>query len=214
MTLSQRSKNIQPNELHLTISLKGENNMKIVALSGSIIGSKTKTAMLKTVEVFSQKYPEYDIILLDVADYTLEFSDGRPYFEYEGDTKYVTETIMSADAIMIGTPVFQASIPATLKNIFDLLPVNAFRDKVVSSIVTAGTAKHYLMIEQQLNPILAYMKAHIVPTYVFIEEKDFLRKEIVSDDILFRLERLVEDTVLTVDAFKAVRAKRDGQYDF
>ena len=60
------------------------------------------------------------------------FSDGRNYWEYEGDTKYVTETIMAADAIIIGTPVFQASIPAHLKNIFDLLPVNAFRDKVVS----------------------------------------------------------------------------------
>ncbi len=33
----------------------------------------------------------------------------------EGDTKYVTETIMAADALIIGTPTFQASIPATLK---------------------------------------------------------------------------------------------------
>ncbi|MCH1627128.1 NADPH-dependent FMN reductase [Ferdinandcohnia quinoae] len=188
--------------------------MKIVALAGSIIGSKTKTAMLKTVEIFAQKYPEHEVTLLDLAEYKVEFSDGRNYFEYEGDTKYVTETIMSADAIIIGTPTFQASIPATLKNIFDLLPVNAFRDKVVSSIVTAGTAKHYLMVEQQLKPILAYMKAHIVPTYVFIEEKDFIRKEIVNDDILFRLERLVEDTVLTVEAFEGIRMKKDEEYDF
>lgn len=188
--------------------------MRIVALAGSIIGSKTKTAMLKTVEILVQKYPEHEVILLDLAEYTVEFSDGRNYFEYEGDTKYVTETIMAADALIIGTPTFQASIPATLKNIFDLLPVNAFRDKVVSNVVTAGTAKHYLMVEQQVKPILAYMKAHIVPTYVFIEEKDFLRKEIVNDDILFRLERLVEDTVLTVEAFKTIRIKKDEEYDF
>lgn len=152
--------------------------MKIVALSGSIVGSKTKTAMLKTVEIFSRKYPQHEVTLLDLADYTLEFSDGRNYFEYEGDTKYVTETIMAADAIIIGTPTFQASIPATLKNIFDLLPVNAFRDKVVSAVVTAGSAKHYLMVELQLKPILAYMKAQIVQTYVFIEEKDFHRKKL------------------------------------
>lgn len=50
---------------------------------------------------------------------------------------------------------FQASIPATLKNVFDLLPVNAFRDKVVSIIVTAGTPKYYMMVEQQLKPILS-----------------------------------------------------------
>ncbi|QUG41197.1 NAD(P)H-dependent oxidoreductase [Psychrobacillus sp. INOP01] len=188
--------------------------MKIVTIAGSIVGSKTNTAMTKVVEILENKYPQHEVTLLDLADYKLEFSDGRNYFEYEGDTKYVSETIMEADAIIIGTPTFQASIPATLKNIFDLLPVNAFRDKVVSSVVTAGTSKHYLMVEQQLKPILAYMKAHIVPTYVFIEEKDFLRKEIVNDDILFRLDRLVEDTVLTVEAFEIIRAKKDEEYDF
>ncbi|MFJ7971692.1 NADPH-dependent FMN reductase [Psychrobacillus sp. NPDC096389] len=188
--------------------------MKIVALAGSIVGSKTKTAMLKTVELLEQKYPEHEVILLDLADYKLEFSDGRNYFEYEGDTKYVTETIMFSDAIIIGTPTFQASIPATLKNIFDLLPVNAFRDKVVSMVVTAGTAKHYLMVEQQLKPILAYMKAHIVPTYVFIVEKDFLRKEIINDDILFRLDRLVDDTVQTFNADSMIRKAKEDEYGF
>ncbi|MCR6521738.1 NADPH-dependent FMN reductase [Lysinibacillus capsici] len=188
--------------------------MKIVALAGSIVGSKTRTATQKMVEMLQEKYPQHEVTLLDLADYQLVFSDGRNYFEYEGDTKYVTETIMAADAIVIGTPTFQASIPATLKNIFDLLPVNAFRDKVVSVIVTAGTSKHYLMVEQQLKPILAYMKAHIVPTYVFIEEKDFLRKEIVNDDVLFRLERLAEDTAMVTEAFAEIRAKKDAEYDF
>lgn len=188
--------------------------MKIVALAGSIVGSKTKTAMMKVVELFQQKYPEHEVTLLDLAEYKLVFSDGRNYFEYDGDTKFVTETIMAADALIIGTPTFQASIPATLKNIFDLLPVNAFRDKVVSTVVTAGTPKHYLMVEQQLKPILAYMKAHIVPTYVFIEEKDFLRKDIINDDVLFRLERLVEDTVMVADAFTEIRKKKDAEYDF
>ena len=188
--------------------------MKIAILTGSIVGSKTKTAMEKVIEIFRRNYTDHELQFLDLAEYKMEFSDGRPYFEYEGDTKLIAETLMTADAIVIGTPIFQASIPATLKNIFDLLPVNAFRDKVISIVVTAGSAKHYLIAEQQLKPILAYMKAHIVPTYVFIEEKDFLRKEIVNDDVLFRLERLVEDTVLTAEAFENIRLKKEQEYDF
>ena len=121
---------------------------------------------------------------------------------------------MEADAIIIGTPIFQASIPATLKNIFDLLPVNAFRDKVVSMLVTAGSPKHYLIAEQQLKPILAYMKAQIVQTYVFIEEKDFHRKEIVNDDVLFRIERLVEDTVVLTETYTKIREEKEAEYDF
>jgi len=188
--------------------------MKIVGLSGSIVGSKTRTAMDYMVKEAVSKYPDAEVVLLDLAEYVVQFSDGRNYLEYEGDTGYVTKTIMEADAIIIGTPIFQASIPATLKNIFDLLPVNAFRDKVVSMLVTAGSPKHYLIVEQQLKPILAYMKAQIVQTYVFIEEKDFSRKEIVNDDVLFRIDRLVEDTVVLTETYTTIRETKESKYDF
>lgn len=188
--------------------------MNIVLLSGSNVGSKTRTAMNYTQKMVEEKYPNDKVTLIDLADYTMQFSDGRDYRMYEGDTKYIAETIMEADAIIMGTPVFQASIPATLKNVFDLLPVNAFRDKIVSVLVTAGSSKHYLMVEQQLKPILAYMKAQIVQTYVFIEEKDFYRQEITNDDVLFRLERLVEDTVDLTNVYTKLRAEKEAQYDF
>lgn len=188
--------------------------MKIVGLSGSLVGTKTRTAMDYTIKELTKKYPEHEVTLIDLADYDVQFSDGRNYREYEGDTKHVATTIMEADAIIIGTPIFQASIPGTLKNIFDLLPVNAFRDKVVSMIVTAGSPKHYLIVEQQLKPILSYMKGQIVQTYVFIEEKDFYRKEIVNDDTIFRIQRLVEDTVVLTETYTNIKKAKEEQYGF
>jgi FMN reductase len=188
--------------------------MKIVGLSGSKVGSKTRTAMNYTIKALTEKYPDTEMTLIDLAEYEVQFSDGRNYLEYEGDTRYVAQTIMEADAIIIGTPVFQASIPATLKNIFDLLPVNAFRDKVVSMLVTAGSPKHYLVAEQQLKPILSYMKAQIVQTYVFIEEKDFHRKEITNDDVLFRIDRLIEDTIVLSEAYTRIREAKEAEYGF
>lgn len=188
--------------------------MKIVGISGSIVGSKTKTAMNYVAEEITKKYPDADFTLLDLADYQIQFSDGRNYLEYAGDTGFVTKTIMEADAIVIGTPIFQASIPATLKNIFDLLPVNAFRDKVISMFVTAGSAKHYLVIEQQLKPIISYMKGQIVQSYVFIEEKDFHQKKIENDDVFFRIERLVEDTIVLTETYTKIREAKEDKYDF
>ncbi|MFZ3580252.1 NADPH-dependent FMN reductase [Virgibacillus sp. DJP39] len=188
--------------------------MKVVGLSGSNVGSKTRTAMDYTVKTLSIKYPDVEVTLIDLAEYDVQFSDGRNYLEYEGDTGYITKSIMEADALIIGTPIFQASIPATLKNIFDLLPINAFRDKVVSILVTAGSAKHYLIAEQQLKPILSYMKAQMVQTFVFIEEKDFQRKEIIEDDVFFRIDRLVEDTIVLTETFTRIRESEEAKYDF
>lgn len=188
--------------------------MKIVGISGSIVGSKTKIAMDYAINQVREKYPDAEVELIDLGSYNIVYSDGRNYLDYEGDTKYVTAAIMAADALIIGTPTFQASIPGTLKNIFDLLPENAFREKVVSIVVTAGSSKHYLMVEQQLKPILAYMKATVIQTYVFIEEKDFYRKEIVNDDVHFRLNRLVDDTVQMIDVMKLIQKAKDDAYDF
>lgn len=167
-----------------------------------------------TIQAISQKYPDVETALIDLADYQMEFSDGRNYLDYEGDTGYVTKTLMEADAIVIGTPIFQASIPAALKNIFDLLPVNAFRDKIVSMLVTAGSAKHYMVADTQLKPILAYMKAQMVQTFVFIVEEDFYQKEIINHDVLLRIERLAEDTVVLTDTFTKIREEKEAEYDF
>lgn len=188
--------------------------MNIVGLSGSNIGSKTRTVMDVVAKEITDKHPEADFSLIDLKEHDMQFSDGRNYLDYSGDTGSVTKQIMEADIIIIGTPVFQASIPASLKNIFDLLPVNAFRDKVVSFYVTAGSPKHYLVADHQLKPTLAYMKAQIVQTYVYIEDKSFQQKKIMDDDVFFRLERFVEDTMDTYEAANLVRKKKEDSYGF
>lgn len=188
--------------------------MKIVGLSGSIVGSKTRTAMNYVMESIKKADSEVTTELIDLADYNVQFSDGRNYMDYEGDTKYVAEAIMEADAIVIGTPIFQASIPGTLKNVFDLLPADGLEDKIVSIVVTAGTSKHYLIAEQQLKPILTYMKAQLVPRYVFIEDTNFYRKQITDDDVLIRLDRLAEDTLAMAKAYLKYLEEQDAKFGF
>lgn len=185
--------------------------MKLIGLSGSQVGSKTRTAMNEAIKKVNERYPDIETEVIDLAEYSMLFSDGRHYLDYEEDTGYVTQQLMAADAVIIGMPIFQASIPGALKNVFDLLPVDAFRDKTVSMLVTAGSPKHYLVADLQLKPILSYMKAQIVQTYVFIEEKDFHQKEIINTDVLDRLDRLAEDTVVLSQTFEQIR---ESQYDF
>lgn len=188
--------------------------MKLVLLSGSNIGTKTRTAMDYAVKEVQEKYPDVESTLIDLAEYEMQFSDGRDYREYEGDTQFIAQTIMDADAIVIGTPIFQASIPGTLKNVFDLLPENALRDKVSSIIVTAGSPKHFLIAEQQLKPILSYMKSHVAQTFVFIEEKDLYRNEIINDDVIFRIERLIEDTIMLSNTYTEILKAQEDEYGF
>ncbi|UJL46294.1 NAD(P)H-dependent oxidoreductase [Virgibacillus sp. NKC19-16] len=170
--------------------------MKIVGISGSIVGSKTRVTVEKVLNHIKKSEPDADVELIDLKNYQLEFCDGRPFTGYVGDTKLIINKILSADAFIIGTPIFQASIPGTLKNLFDLLPIDAISNKAVGIVSTAGSAKHHLVVEHQLKPILSYMKAMTLPQYVFIEEKYFNeKKEILDEQILSRLKKLADDVV-------------------
>ncbi len=188
--------------------------MKIVGIAGSVIGSKTRIAVTEVLKNIREKNPDIEVELIDLGAYRLEFSDGRDFRDYKDDTKDLVEKIMDADAYIIGTPTYQASISGALKNVFDLLPVDAFKDKVVGIVATAGSAKHYLMAEHHLKPILNYMKAVVVPSYVFIEEKDYLNNNIISDDVIFRLSRLADDTVVTMKTVQAILDAEDKKYAF
>ncbi|WP_020008087.1 NADPH-dependent FMN reductase [Salinicoccus albus] len=188
--------------------------MNIVLLAGSIVGSKTRTALEYAERSAINNYSDHQIQLIDLAEHDLQFSDGRNYLDYEGDTGYVTKAVMDADIVIIGTPIFQASIPGTLKNLLDLLPQDGFRDKTVSMLATAGSSKHFMIPEQHLKPILGYMKAQIVQTYVYIEERNFANKEIIDDDVRFRINRLVEDTVTHAKAYKQFQKEKEASYGF
>lgn len=189
--------------------------MKILVLSASSIGKRTKVATMAVYKSLKDIYEgAHEIEYINLQEKEIMFSDGRNYLDYKEDTAEVTKAIMDSDVIFIGTPIFQASIPASLKNIFDLLPQNALEFKTVSMIVTAGSEKHFLIPEIQLKPILGYMKANIVPNYVFLLDSEIIGEEIMSDDVYFRIDRLIEDTMVLAEAYQEVWRKQEEEYGF
>lgn len=189
--------------------------MNILVLSASNIGKKTKTATEVLFNTLREQYDsKHTLTYLNLQEKDVQFSDGRNYLDYKEDTAEVTQAIMASDVIFIGTPIFQASIPASLKNIFDLLPQNALQFKTVGLMVTAGSDKHFMIPEIQLKPILAYMKANVVPNYVFLLDTDIIGEDITSDDVHFRIGTLIEDTMLLAETYQQVWEKQEDLYGF
>lgn len=179
--------------------------MKILVINASMSGSKT-TKTVNTLK-FSDNFNSE---IINLKDLNMSFADGRDFREYDNDNQMIIEKIIKADAIIIATPIYQASIPGILKNLFDLLPINAIANKTVGTIITAGSSRHYLVAQQQLLPILNYLKANLINKYVFLDATDFINDEI-SEDISMRLEKLVssvEDKV--IDS----KSKEKAKYSF
>ena len=170
--------------------------MKLLGISGTIIGAKTAVAVNSVLEEVRKLDSAIETELLDLKQYNVQFCDGRQPSAYTGDTKTVIDKVNEADFYVIGTPIFQASLSGPLKNLFDLIPVAALAKKVVGFVATGGTFQHYLVIENQLKPIAGYFRSYVAPSYVYLHDSHFNeKKEIADPELIERIERLAQELV-------------------
>jgi FAD reductase [NAD(P)H] len=182
--------------------------MKLLGISGTLIGAKTGIVVEKVLDEVRQKHPDIEVEYLDMRDYEVQFCDGRDPSAYSESTKKVIDMVSSADFYIIGTPIFQGSITGALKNLFDLIPPQALRHKVMGFIANGGTYQHYLVIENQLKPIAGYFRAYVAPGYVYANTDHFNKQnEIVDPDVLSRISQLAEEVVHMQQALKVNHAK-------
>lgn len=171
--------------------------MKLLGISGTIVGTKPAILVNEVLNKVRERDHQIDTELLDLKNYNMEFSNGRPFHQYNDDTQKIIRKVMDADFYLIGTPVFNGSIPAPLKNVFDLLPPATLRHKVMGFVAVGGTYQHYLMIENQLKPIAGYLRAFTTPSYVYAHNSHFNEKnEIIDDDLQTRINNLAEELIL------------------
>ncbi|WP_424769203.1 NADPH-dependent FMN reductase [Paenibacillus sp. sgz302251] len=170
--------------------------MKLLGISGTLIGAKTLSVVQSVVDCAAMLDDELEVDVLDLKNCKLEFCDGRDLILYNEDTRRAVEAVLTADCFVIGTPIFQASLSGALKNLFDLLPATAFRNKVIGFIGTGGTYQHFLVIENQLKPIAGYFRAYTAPDYVYAHREHFNeRNEITDPNVQERIEHLAAQIV-------------------
>ncbi|RFA33484.1 NADH-dependent FMN reductase [Virgibacillus dokdonensis] len=170
--------------------------MKLVGIAGSLVGEKTSQVVHDVLRVAKRVDKQIEIELIDLKEYDVEFVKGSPLAYYNKDTWYVVNTILAADMIVFGSPIYQASISGALKNLLDHFPIDAFKSKVTGIVTTAGSDKHFLVSEYQLKPILAYLKG-IIPRYsVFVNNDCFNDdNEIIDQDVQERINKLAQEMI-------------------
>ncbi|MDL4839804.1 NADPH-dependent FMN reductase [Aquibacillus rhizosphaerae] len=170
--------------------------MKLVGISGSLAGWKTNVAVHNALVAIEALDANIQTELIDLRDFEVEFVNGDPLAYYNEDTFNVVNKVLSADFLVIGSPIYQASISGALKNLLDHLPVDAFKRKVTGIVTTGEIEKHFLVSEYQLKPILTYLKGLVPTINVFIQNDSFSdENEIIDNDVLERYKLFAEEMV-------------------
>jgi FMN reductase len=82
-------------------------------------------------------------------------------------------TVVDADAVIVVTPVFTAGYSGLFKSFFDVLDADSLVGKPVLLGATGGTERHSLVVDYQLRPLFAYLKADPVATGVYAASSDW-----------------------------------------
>ena len=146
--------------------------MRLVSLLGSVTQpGRLRGAVVAAVD--RAQDADVEVELLDLAGLRIGFADGRPPEAFGDDTARTVAAIAEADAVIVATPVYRASLTGALKNLFDHLPVEALENKAVGLISMGARDHHCLGADRHLRDVLSFFGALVAPVAVYLTSADF-----------------------------------------
>jgi len=112
-----------------------------------------------------------------------------------------------ADGIIASTPVYKAGPSGLFSSFIDVLDDDLIIATPVVLAATAGTARHALVVDEQMRSMFAYLRALTTPTSLFAAPEDW------GDPALNkRIDRAAVELVLLMESDFA-RKIRDASWD-
>jgi FMN reductase len=100
-----------------------------------------------------------------------------------------------ADGIVASTPVYAAGASGLFTSFFQVLDSDLLIAKPVVLAATAGTARHALVVDEQVRSLFAYLRTMTVPTSLFAAPEDW------SDPALAkRIDRAAFELLLLMES--------------
>lgn len=142
--------------------------MHVVLLSGSP-ALRSRTELLLEYVSAELAAKNIQVSLLRVRD--LDAADLL-HANFDSDSvRHLQALVAGADGLVVGTPVYKASLTGALKVLLDLLPERALAHKVVLPLASGGSPAHLLAVDYALKPVLAALKAQEMLPGVFAVDK-------------------------------------------
>ncbi|ACQ79981.1 NADPH-dependent FMN reductase [Beutenbergia cavernae DSM 12333] len=101
--------------------------------------------------------------------------------------------VEDADALIVASPVFRGSYAGVFKAVVDLLDPLAMRGKPVLLAATSGSARHTLMADHALRPLMSYFGTLTVPTAVVATPEEFAFGTRPVDGLRVRIDRAADE---------------------
>lgn len=155
-----------------------ESPLRITVLSGGL-GQPSSTRLLgdRLADAVRTQLREQDReVTIDVVELREHATDVARFLTSAIESDELREAkqqVIDADALVVVTPVFNAGVAGLVKSFLDLFSADDLGGMPVLLGATGGTARHSMVIDYGLRPIMSYLRMWAIPTGVFVATEEW-----------------------------------------
>ena len=159
--------------------MSGAAQHRRIAVVSAGLSNPSSTRMLAdrlaaaTLAQLAERGIEASVDTIELRDLAHDITNNLLTGFAPAELESAINTVVSADALIVVTPIFSTSYSGLFKSFIDVLDPDALTGKPVLIGANAGTARHSLAIDYAIRPLFAYLHAEAVSTGVFAASSDW-----------------------------------------
>jgi FMN reductase len=188
--------------------------MKLVVVTAGM-SDPSSTRMLadrtaqRVVELAERRGGEVSVQVVDLRELATEVTTALISPLVGPKLRQAIAALGEADGVIAATPVFKAGPSGLFTSFFQVLDNDLLIARPVVLAATAGTARHALVVDDQMRSLFGYLRVTVAPTSLFAAPEDW------GDPALNkRIERAAIELLLLMESgfARQIRDESWGSY--
>lgn len=183
--------------------------LKVVAVSGGLNTPSKTEALIDAILQELDGALEIDVHYIKLSEIGHQLGGVISRDELPLSVQKALFNIETADALIVGTPVYRASFTGLFKHLFDFVDQFSLVDVPVLLAASGGSDRHALVLEHQLRPLFSFFQSQTLPIGVYATDSDFSNYKVTSTTLRERI-KLAAARALPVFQYAATQAPRQA----
>jgi FMN reductase len=145
----------------------------------------------KTIDLLGDGGAESTVAVIELNQLAIDIARAITSGLQSEPLQHAIRTLATSDAVIASTPVYKAGMSGLFKSFVDVIDDDILIAKPVVLAATAGTSRHAMVVDEQMRPLFAFLRAIPAPTSLFAGPEDW-----GSSALGERIDRAARELVL------------------